>query len=245
VAACRTKGLKATTVRGSARTLSTILTQAVEDELMPANPALRLGKYLRQADDLAAAIEPLTKAECVDLLSVARDRFPDWYPWLLSALRTGMRAGELLALQWGDFNWRAGYVHVQRNLVRGVLTTPKNRQRRRVDLSHQLQVVLRRWRRRERRAWLQKGRPRPDWVFASATGTALDESNARKALNRILDAADLDQRGPDQLRHTFASLLLQDGAPSPTSAASSDTRTPPLRCATTRIGCPTARATGS
>jgi hypothetical protein len=35
----------------------------------------------------------------------------------------------------------------------------------------------------------------------------------RKAFNRILDAAELDRRGPHQMRHTFASLLLQDGAP--------------------------------
>jgi integrase len=50
-------------------------------------------------------------------------------------------------------------------------------------------------------------------VFASVTGTALDESNVRKAFNRILEAAELDRRGPHQMRHTFASLLLQGGAP--------------------------------
>ena len=50
-------------------------------------------------------------------------------------------------------------------------------------------------------------------MFASVTGTALDEANVRKAFNRILDAAELDRRGPHQMRHTFASLLLQDGAP--------------------------------
>ena len=31
--------------------------------------------------------------------------------------------------------------------------------------------------------------------------------------NASLDTADLDRRGPHQMRHTFASLLLQDGAP--------------------------------
>src|SRR5947207_739188 len=41
----------------------------------------------------------------------------------------------------------------------------------------------------------------------------LRESNARKAFNEILDAAELHHRGPHQMRHTFASLLLQDGAP--------------------------------
>lgn len=120
-----------------------------------------------------------------------------------------MRAGELLALQWGDFNWRHGSVQVQRNIVRGLLTSPKNHQSRRVDLSRQLRVALRVWRRQQRRAWLKVGRPFPEWVFASVTGTALDEANVRKAFNRILDAAELDRRGPHQMRHTFASLLLR------------------------------------
>jgi hypothetical protein len=63
------------------------------------------------------------------------------------------------------------------------------------------------------RSLAQDGEPLPASVFASVTGTALDESNVRKAFNRLLDAADLDRRGPHQMRHTFASLLLQDGAP--------------------------------
>jgi integrase len=92
-----------------------------------------------------------------------------------------MRAGELLALQWGDFNWPRRFVQVQRNLVRGVLTTPKNHQRRRVDLSYQLTAALRLWRRQQRAAWLAVGRSFPEWVFASVNGTALDESNVAQS----------------------------------------------------------------
>jgi integrase len=124
-----------------------------------------------------------------------------------------MRAGELLALQWGDFNWRRRFVQVQRNLVRGLLTTPKKHQRRRVDLSYQLTAALRLWRRQQRTVWLAAGRPLPEWVFSSVTGTELGESNVRKAFNRILDSADVHRRGPHQLRHTFASVILQEGAP--------------------------------
>ena len=97
--------------------------------------------------------------------------------------------------------------------MRGQVTTPKNHCRRTVDLSRQLMATLRLWRRQQRPLWLKKGLPFPDWVFASVTGTALDQSNVRKALNRILDAAGLHRRGPHQMRHTFASQLLQDGAP--------------------------------
>jgi integrase len=60
---------------------------------------------------------------------------------------------------------------------------------------------------------LKAGHPRSDWVFASEVDTPLDDSNARKAFNAILDKAEFQRRGPHQMRHTFASLLLQAGEP--------------------------------
>src|SRR4051812_45288656 len=104
--------VRASTVRGIGRTLSTILSQAVEDELLPANPALRLGRYLRAGDDPEPEIDPFTREDVALVLAIARERFPEWYPWLLCGLRTGMRAGELLALQWGDTNWRSSRLEV-------------------------------------------------------------------------------------------------------------------------------------
>jgi integrase len=120
---------------------------------------------------------------------------------------------KLLALEWGDLDWRSSAVRLSRNIVRGALTTPKNHQKRTVDLSPQLRAVLRLARRQQAAAWLKRGRPRPDAVFASDVGTPLDESNVRKAFNRVRDAAELHRRGPHQMRHTFASLLLAAGEP--------------------------------
>jgi integrase len=104
-------------------------------------------------------------------------------------------------------------VQITRSIVRGQETTPKNHQQRRVDLSPQLHGVLRRWRAEQGAAWLRRGSARPAWISPSSAGTSLDESNARKAFNRILDKAELHRRGPHQMRHTFASLLLQAGVP--------------------------------
>src|SRR5438105_2880889 len=100
VAACRAKALQLATVKGILRTLSTILSAAVEDEHLPANPALRMGRYLRRGDEPIADVEPFSRDEVTTLLTTAREKFPRWYPLLLCALRTGMRQGELLALRW-------------------------------------------------------------------------------------------------------------------------------------------------
>ena len=51
------------------------------------------------------------------------------------------------------------------------------------------------------------------WIFPSSTGTTLDESKVRKAFHQVLDKAGLHGRGPHQMRHTFASLLIQAGVP--------------------------------
>ena len=68
------------------------------------------------------------------------------------------------------------------------LTSPKNHQRRRVDMSTQLATELLDLRRRERARWLQAGHSVPDVVFASEAGTMLDEANVRHVYGRIVAA---------------------------------------------------------
>jgi integrase len=51
----------------------------------------------------------------------------------------------------------------------------------------------------------------PDWVFASLEGTAMEERNMRTIFKRLLEKAGLRDIRVHDLRHTFASLLLQQG----------------------------------
>ena len=95
IAGCRAKGLAVSTVRGIVRTLSVVLAAAVEDELLPANPALRLGQYLRRGDEPEAAPNPFSREEAELLVAVAAECFPAWHAWVLTGLRTGLRAGEM------------------------------------------------------------------------------------------------------------------------------------------------------
>jgi hypothetical protein len=52
----------------------------------------------------------------------------------------------------------------------------------------------------------------PPWVFCSESGGLLDEVNVRRAFRRVLKTAGLPHHfWPHCLRHSYASLLLQQG----------------------------------
>jgi len=84
---------------------------------------------------------------------------------------------------------------------------------RRVDLSPHLRAapVLRLSRRRQNAAWLKVDSRDPTGCFPSAVGTPIDDCNVRRAYRLMLDRAEFHRRGPRQMRHAFASLLLQSG----------------------------------
>ena len=134
------------------------------------------------------------------------------YSLLLCASRTGLRRGEVFALKWGDFDFNSRFVEVRRAIVWGRLTTPKTHQLRRVDVSQQLGKTLRELRRRRKEEYLAKGKEMPEWVFVSRMGKPIDQDNFKNRLfNRLLEKAGMRHIRFHDLRHTFASLLIQQG----------------------------------
>ena len=67
-----------------------------------------------------------------------KDYFPRYYPLFLTALRTGMRIGEIIALKPGDIDFNGNFIEVRRSCVRGDISTPKSGKIRRVDMSTEL-----------------------------------------------------------------------------------------------------------
>jgi integrase len=217
ILAARAKGLGTSSVVGIVRTLSTVLSEAVEDEKLVANPALRPGRLRRRMSDpnelRKQPVDPYTREEVCALLETAKVHFAGWYHFLLCAVRTGLRLGELRALEWDAVDWRGRFLDVRRNYVEGVFTTPKNHEQRHVDLSMQLRAEFRVRRRQQRARWWQVGRPLPALVFPSDVETPLDDARIRKAMIDIARKAEVRvRRSPVHvLRHTFASLLIQNG----------------------------------
>lgn len=128
-----------------------------------------------------------------------------------NALRTGLRLGELLGLQWADVDFHGRFIEVRRNLVAGRLTTPKSGKARRVDMSQQLSETLKGLLTTRKAEVLRNGWGKvPEWVFCNEDGGPLDGDNLRhRVFYKLLEKAGLRRIRFHDLRHTFASLLLQ------------------------------------
>lgn len=86
-----------------------------------------------------------SQAESEKILAVAAELRPDFYPLLYTALHTGMRKGELLALEWGDLNLAAGRIDVNKSrLQSGAVKATKTGKERRVDICDGLRDLLER-----------------------------------------------------------------------------------------------------
>jgi integrase len=204
------KTLSRSSVMGMARALSAIFNHAIEDGIITPNPAQRPSRYIRTGDR-REKIDFLAPEEGRILLEAAKAHRPRHYPILATALYTGARQGELLALQWGDIDWHGKFIEIRRANWRGIISTPKSGKGRRVDLADHLAGILSEHRRTLTEEALKKGRQMPEWVFPSEEGTALDAANFRKTFLLCLKKAGLRAIRFHDLRHTFASWLIANG----------------------------------
>jgi len=186
------------------------LDQAIADGLIPRNAA----KGVKVPQAKRKEIRPLTPEQAKTLLESARgDRLEALY---VLALNTGLRQGELLALQWEDVELEDAVLRVRRTLTRtggkvDVGPPKTNNSRRSVELTtgavHALRAHLsRQLEEMERMGSLY----RPGGlVIANESGGIINPSNLRnRSFSRLLERAGLPKIRFHDLRHTCATLLL-------------------------------------
>lgn len=124
---------------------------------------------------------------------------------LLTAVKTGMRLGELIGLQWGDIDWDNRLIAVQHSWYACVkeLGSPKSNRVRHIDMTADLYETLR------------KRRKSTGFVFTNAEGKNFNHSQLYRKLQSVCRRAGLREIGWHALRHTFASHLVMRGAPVP------------------------------
>jgi integrase len=207
------------TVRLILTSLRAVLTAAVEDGLIETNPASKVGRFNKREKGEAKA-QAMTRAEAEAFLTACSEVCPDYHALFFTALRAGLRKGELIALQWGDIQLGESdedsdrFIMVTRNIYGSQVTTPKNHLSRRVDMTKQLRTVLEAWKDRALMRAFQAGKTSvtDDLVFPSEDGQPLYPDNiARRYMEPALERAGLRRFRFHDLRHTFGSLLIQAG----------------------------------
>jgi integrase len=196
------------TINNTLVPLKEMFTHAVRWGYLRENPA----HYVEKPRVPHREMDFLTKEEIHRLLSaVSQDR----YPFFLTAISTGMRLGELLAMKWSHIDWNRGVYFVKESLYKGRFVEPKSAtSKRSINLPRTLLEVLRTHKARQSERRLQIGEKYldNDLMFCTAVGTPLDRGNVvKREFWPLLKKVGLRRIRFHDLRHTFATLLIDQG----------------------------------
>lgn len=138
----------------------------------------------------------LSEKECQDLLDNSDGILKNM---ILVALKTGLRFGELIALEWKDIDYTNNQMTVRQSLYRGVMGGTKSNKIRFVPLIDDVCETLRS---------INKNN---SFIFTKEKGDNLEPMLCLRWLHRTCERAGLRRIGWHTLRHTFASQLAQRG----------------------------------
>jgi integrase len=197
----KSKGLSESRSKVIKAVLSGIYENAIEDEIVSINPCQGTTKYCGK--DAETSINPLTATEVQKMLEKAAALKIELYTAYLVAVRTGIRLGELLALEWSDIDWDKRAIEVSKTYDYRLKKTrlPKNKKTRTVDLTPATVEALRNLRNRRKVASIG------GLIFVNGKGKRLMYNYIPVKLKEI---SPRPIRFHD-LRHTYATLRVAKG----------------------------------
>lgn len=185
-----------------------VFEDALNNDLIDVNPfdRIALAKLIRQTAKASDyVIQPFTADERAKLLEACR---ADEHPMLQFWFATGLRPGELQALEWRHIDWEKRIARIELNQVVGVVKAPKTAAGvRDLDLDAEAMNAL-----TAQKAFsaMQGGRI---WLNPRNAEPWATDAQIRKTLWLPLCArSGVAYRNPYQVRHTYASTLLTAGA---------------------------------
>lgn len=195
-------------IRNTLIPLRSVFEDALNDGVIEFNPFERiaLAKLIRQTAKASDyVVQPFTYAERMTILGACRnDERPTFQFWF----NTGLRPGELQALEWEHIDWERRVARIVQNQVAGVIKGPKTAAgKREVDLNDEAMQALR------DQLPISSGRGKRVWLNTVTLLPWTTDAQVRKtAWLPLMARAGIPYRNPYQIRHTYASTLLTAGA---------------------------------
>ncbi len=205
IAARRSEGMQLGTLKKVLVTLGQILAYAVRHGYAMQNPVRDAerprGNGLESTDKGIRVLAPSQIAAFLEAVDDVKYR-----TLFLLALMSGARQGELLGLKWGDVDWKNSQIRIQRTFNNLAWYETKTKaSNRRIDLGPAMMTELKKWR-------LACPHSELDLVFPNKAGQPLDHKNmVSRQFMPALRAAGIDKIRFHDLRHTYASLMIEQG----------------------------------
>lgn len=196
------EGVSDRMVRGCHAICRKALEKACAVGLIPINPAIGCKIPPKKAREM----EILTREEIQRFIIQAA--YDGYYELFLLEFATGMRRGEICGLQWNDLNFNTGELSIRRQVVSvndGVMVKkPKTKNSvRTVIIDTALLKVL----------YELKEKSESEWIFASPVkaDSPLNPQTVYRKTQQILERAECKKVRFHDLRHTFATMSLENG----------------------------------
>ena len=200
----QSRGLSTTTVHGIHTTLHHALKSAVDQRLLPHNPADHV-----EPPKVSHKPMKILNDEQLDAFLSAVEQDPIWKDFFYTELTTGLRLGEICGLMWSDFDPRKGTLSVNRTIHKekgGRLVTGDTKTyagTRKIVLPDSTAELLRCRKKNSYSVWIFPNPIKPE--------APMNPSTAYHQLKKLLE-----ENGPPDLRfhdlrHTFATYALANG----------------------------------
>lgn len=204
--------LSSKTILLTHRLISTILEQAVKEQLVTYNAAKRATPPKLQQREMTT----LDPAEVQAILEALEEEPLKWRVCVNLLIATGARRGEVMGLSWKNVDWGKCQLHLVENRVYtpatgAISNSLKGGESRHVTVSKAVMALLKQWRREQASTFIKLGIAPSGYIMTAENGGPMHPDAVTDWLPKFAKRHNLPPLHPHLFRHTQASLLISQG----------------------------------